>query len=138
MVLLLAVPMLNVFLRSIIPNKYAIEFGIIAPAVESSAAGICLVLALINWNGAFLIVALALGIAGFVPAFFTEFFTAPTYTKEEIMKMQPEAKKQEDKDASVVGRAIVGALSQVVRELLSAQQVLLIKIIRRIVKKNKK
>ena len=108
--LLIAVPMLSSFIKAIIPKKYSIEAGIIVPGVLSCAAGICLVLALIKWSSTFLIIGIACGIAGFVPAFFKEVFTSPTYTKDEIMKMQPEKKEQNDKDASVVGRAVVGGV----------------------------
>ena len=108
--LLIAIPLLSSFIKSIIPKEYSIEAGVIVPTVLSSAAGICLVLALIKWNSTFLIIGIACGIAGFVPAFFQEVFTAPTYTKDEIMKMQPESKKQNNKDASVVGRAVVGGV----------------------------
>ena len=105
--LLIAIPLLSSFLKSIFDS---IETDIIIPMVLGCAAGICLVLALIKWNSTFLIIGIACGIASFVPAFFQEVFTAPTYTKDEILKMQPESKKQNDKDASVVGRAVVGGV----------------------------
>ena len=108
--LLIAIPLISSFIKAIIPKEYSIEAGVIIPIVLSSAAGICLVLALIKWSSTFLIIGIACGIAGFVPAFFQEVFTAPTYTKDESMNMQPESKKQNDKDASVVGRAVVGGV----------------------------
>lgn len=108
--LLIAIPLLASFIKAIIPNEYSIEAGVIIPTLLASAAGICLVLALMKWSSTFLIIGIGCGIAGFVPAFFKEVFTAPTYTKDEIMKMQPEKKDKNDKDASVVGRAVVGGV----------------------------
>lgn len=105
--LLIAIPLLSSFIKAILDS---IETDIIIPVVLGGAAGICLVLALIKWNSTFLIIGIACGIASFVPAFFQEVFREPTYTKDEILKMQPESKKQNDKEASVVGRAVVGGV----------------------------
>ena len=105
--LLIAIPLLSSFIKAICDST---ETDVIIPMLLGCAAGICMVLALIKWNSTFLIIGIACGIASFVPAFFQEVFTAPTYTKDEIMKMQPESKKQNDKDASVVGRAVVGGV----------------------------
>ena len=104
--LLIAIPLLSSFLKAIFDS---VETDVIIPMLLGCACGICLVLALIKWSSTYLIISIACGMASIVPAFFKEVFTAPTYTKDEIMNMQPETKK-DDKDASVVGRAVVGGV----------------------------
>ncbi len=105
--LLIAVPMLCSLLKFIFSS---VEADIIIPIIFTSGGAICLFYALFNWNGILGIIGLACLIGGFVPAFFKEVFTAPTFTEDEIMNIQPKSKGQNDKDASVVGRAVVGGI----------------------------